>query len=117
MICALQGGKARKAHGSDDDSDEDFGAAKKAPKKKAAPKKAEVRCCVMRFEVQGADMPASDVSVASRSCCSGKIAACGNAADAHPIRSKYQLQGQHQTMLHQLCSRTCWQPTPTSTPS
>jgi hypothetical protein len=49
VSCTLQGGKARKAHGSDDDSDEDFGAAKKAPKKKAAPKKAEVRVCVMRL--------------------------------------------------------------------
>jgi hypothetical protein len=43
VSCTLQGGKARRAHGSDDDSDEDFGAARKAPKKKAAPKKAEVR--------------------------------------------------------------------------
>jgi hypothetical protein len=47
VSCSLQGGKARKAHGSDDDSDEDFGATRKAPKKKAAPKKAEVRCFVM----------------------------------------------------------------------
>lgn len=38
-----QGGKGRKAAaGSDDDSDEDFGVKRKAPKKKAAPKKAEV---------------------------------------------------------------------------
>jgi hypothetical protein len=47
VSCTLQGGKARKAHGSDDDSDADFGAARKAPRKKAAPKKAEVRCFVM----------------------------------------------------------------------
>ena len=48
ICCTLQGGKARKAHGSDDDSDEDFGAARKAPKKKAASKKAEVRSCAVR---------------------------------------------------------------------